>query len=472
MQLDSGQYFLFLAIVWVLWRLLPKMAAAGALLTASVLFYASSNLMHLGLLLLLAGFNYAAVRNLTVWNVRRDRTLMFWLAVVVDVGLLVFYKCACSYLDPKGVPKSIRDLTPVTLENTMAFPLGLSFLTFQMISCVTDIYRRKYQWSSGPGSFFLFAFFFPQISAGPIPRASELVPQLTGPRRLAFEDLEAGISLLAYGLFKKLVVANRLQIYVDHVFSSDAHTSTTPVLLAFVFNALRLYADFSGYTDMARGSARLFGIVLAENFNYPLLAESVTEFWRRWHITLSNWLRDYLYRPLVYRLRHLGDRTAVVLSVTFTMLVCGLWHRCSWPFLVFGLAHGSALSLEFLTRQSRLGWVQKWPWLGTRWIGRCYVFAFFVLTGAFFRADSLSQAWELYGKIFRPSLRHGLNELSAVSGQFLFLLNFAALALWGLMAALRPKWVEHRCAWFVLLCAMITLVLGKLQEGEFVYVAF
>jgi alginate O-acetyltransferase complex protein AlgI len=472
MPLDSGKFVLFLALVWFVWRILPGGAATGVLLTASILFYASSNLWHLGLLLLAAGFNFATARKLSVWTNRRKRALLYSLMVVFDVGVLAFYKLASLYLDPAAAPGLFRHLLPETAANRVASPLGLSFFTFQMISCVTDVYRRKYQWSAGAGTFFLFACFFPQISAGPIPRAGALVPQLTGPRRLASGDLEAGISLFAYGLFKKLVVANRLQIYVDQIFSPDVPSSAVPVLLAFVFNGLRLYADFSGYTDMARGAARVFGIDLAENFNHPFQAGSVTEFWRRWHMSLSNWLRDYLYKPLVYRLRRLGDNTAVVLSVVVTFLICGLWHQCSWPFAVFGLLHGAAMSLEFLTREWRSSSMEKWPWLGTRWVGRAYVFSFFILTGVLFRADSLSQAWQLYRKVLALSTPASMDEVVTSFGQFLFLLNFAALALWWLVAAVRPKWVEHRCARFVLLSAVIMLLFGKLQEGGFVYVAF
>ena len=471
MQLDSGQYLLFLSLAWVVWRLVPKRAATGVLLAASVLFYASSNLAHLGLILLVTGLNYAAVQRLTVWEDRRKRTLLFSLVVVFDVSLLAFYKWASIYLDLRATPGVLHALLPAT-ANTVSFPLGLSFLTFQMVSCATDVYRCKYQWTFGAGTFFLFAFLFPQISAGPIPRASGLVPQLTGPHRPTAEDLEAGLSLFAYGLFKKLVVANRLQTYVDHVFAPDLQTSTIPVLLAFVFNALRLYADFSGYTDMARGSARVFGIDLAENFNYPLLAESITEFWRRWHMTLSNWLMDYVYKPLVYRLRSVGDNTAVVFSVVFTLLVCGLWHRFSWPFVVFGLVHGTALSIEFLTRRLRQGWVKKWPWLEKSWLGRSYVFSLFVLTAVLFRVPSLTLAWQLYSKVFVPSPPASFSELFANSGPLLFLANFIALALWRLVSALRPVWAEYHCVRFVPLCALITLIFGQLQEGGFVYVGF
>jgi alginate O-acetyltransferase complex protein AlgI len=472
MQLDSGQYPLFLVLVWIVWRMLPKVAAAGVLLAASLFFYASANLTHLGLLLLVTGFNYATVQKLTALNDRRKRTLVFALAVVFDVGLLAFYKLAAIYLPLGSIQGTLGGLLPVTKAGLLVFPLGLSFFIFQMISCVTDVYRRKYQWNSGAGSFLLFAFFFPQISAGPIPRAGALVPQLTSPRRAAAGDLEAGISLFAYGLFKKVVIANRLQFYVDQIFSTPLRTSTVPVLLAFTFNALRLYADFSGYTDMARGAARVFGIDLAENFNYPLLAESVTEFWRRWHMTLSNWLRDYLYKPLVFRIRRVGDNKAVVLSIVFTFLICGLWHRCSWPFAVFGLLHGVVLSLEFLTRQRRLLWLKKWPWLGATWVGRAYVFSFFVLTGVLFRVASMSQALEFYGKVFAPTCVASWPELFAYTGPLLFLLNFVALALWGMVAALRPKWAESHPAKFAMLCAMIMLLFGKLPEAGFIYAAF
>jgi D-alanyl-lipoteichoic acid acyltransferase DltB (MBOAT superfamily) len=473
MTINSGRFLLFLFVVWAVWRMLPKGAAPRILLAASVFFYASSNLRHLGVILLVAGFNYATVQKLTAWTVGRKRDLLFSLAVALDIGLLLFYKWGAIYLDPRATPAALRDVLPASGANRVAFPLGLSFFIFQMVSCVTDVYRRKYQWVSGAGSFFLFALFFPQISAGPIPRASVLVPQLTSPRRLAPGDLEAGVSLFAYGLFKKLVVANRLQVYVDHLFSyHDMPKSTIPVLLAFVFNGLRLYTDFSGYTDMARGAARLFGIDLAENFNHPFRAESVTDFWQRWHMTLSHWLRDYLYKPIVFRLRRLGNNTAVGISVVFTFLVCGLWHQLSWPFAVFGLLHGTALCLEFLTRQSRYVWVKKWPWLGTCWVGRSYVFAFFVLTGVLFRANSLSQAWEFYGKVVVPTLPASLPDLFAYSDPPLFFLNFVALGLWGVVAAVRPKWAEHYCAWFVLLCAMNILVFGTGGGREFTYVAF
>jgi D-alanyl-lipoteichoic acid acyltransferase DltB (MBOAT superfamily) len=469
MQLDSGRFVLFLVLVWAAWRILPKVAATWILLAASVLFYASSNLQHLGLLLLVAAFNYMAVRKLTAWPNGRKRAFLFGLAVVFDAGLLLFYKWGSLYLDLGAAPAALLDLLPATEKRLLAFPLGLSFFIFQLIACVTDVYRRKYQWSSGAGSFFLFAFFFPQISSGPIPRASPLVPQLTGPRRPAPGDIEAGISLFAYGLFQKLVIANRLQHAADQVFSNDYHTSIIPVFLGFVFNGMHLYADFSGYTDMARGAARLFGIDLPLNFDRPFRTESMTDFWRCWHMSFSSWLRDYLFMPLGTRVKKMG-KPGFVFAILVTFLVCGLWHRLSWTFAIFGLMHGTALSAEFVTRQQRWSWIEQWPWLGWRWLGRSYVFLFFVLTVIMFRVTSVSQAMELYAEVLIPSHAASLGELLNDGG---LLLNFLALVgLWGLIAALRAKWAEPHCARFVLLCAVSILFLGSLAEGGFVYVTF
>jgi alginate O-acetyltransferase complex protein AlgI len=469
MELDSGQFVLFLVLTWAGWRLLPKVAASWVLLTASIFFYASASLKHLGLMLLVAWFNYVAAQKLTAWKNGRERALLFGLAVVFDAGLLLFYKWGSLYLDIGTAPAALRDLLPETEKNLLAFPLGLSFFIFQMIACVTDVYRRKYQWGSGAGSFFLFAFFFPQISSGPIPRAGPLVPQLTSPRRSVPADIEAGISLFAYGLFQKLVIANRLQHAADQIFASEVRTSIIPFCLGFVFNGMHLYADFSGYTDMARGAARLFGIDLALNFDRPFRTESMTDFWRCWHMSFSSWLRDYLFMPLGTRLKKLG-KPGFVFSILVTFLVCGLWHRLSWTFAIFGLMHGTALSAEFLTRQLRWSWIEKRPWLGWRWLGRAYVFLFFVLTVIMFRVTSVSQAMELYAKALVPSHAASLAELKSDGG---LILNFVALVgVWGLVTALRAKWAEPHCARFVLLCAVSILFFGSLAEGGFVYVTF
>lgn len=470
MQVDSAQFALFVALFWVAWRCLPKAASPITLLVASLIFYAASSLADFGLMVFLAGLNYVAVRKLSVWSNGWKRSLLFTVAVGFCVALLVFYKWACIYLEQAAVPQALRGFLSASAAGHVAFPLGLSFFVFQMVACLTDVYRRQYEWTSGGTVFYLFAFFFPQISAGPIPRAHALVPQLASRPVLASVDLETGVSLFAYGLMKKLIIANRLKIYVDGVFAPDLPSSSISVLLAFVFNALQLYADFSGYTDMARGVARLFGIRLAENFSDPFLAESVTDFWRRWHMTLSSWLKDYLYMPLVVRLRAFGV-TAIVLSFVFTFLICGLWHGLSLPFAVFGLLHGAALSLEFLTRNPRKRWIKRWPFLGGCWIGRAYVFVFFVLTNALFRVTDLSQARQFYGKLLRPCLPSGSSELFAGTGPLLFVLNFLVLFLWWLLARAK-KGTEGGRLRFVWFCFIVILVFGKLNERGFIYVAF
>ena len=231
MQLDSGQFLLLLFLTWVFWRLLPRSAASAVLLVASIIFYAFSGIAHLGLMLVVAMINYGAVKALSAWEDSPRREAVFYLAVGFDTLLLIFYKWAVLFLHLPNAPDLFKTLFPPSPTLTLGFPLGLSFFTFQVISCVTDVYRRSYQWTEGTSAFFLYAFFFPQISAGPIPRAEPLVPQLAGPRRLESGNLEAGIVLFSYGLFKKLVVANRLLPYIQNVFAPDAQHRGTAALL-------------------------------------------------------------------------------------------------------------------------------------------------------------------------------------------------------------------------------------------------
>ncbi len=304
MGLDSAFYLCFLFCVAALHAVLPPRGRVIVLLCASLAFYAASSVSYLVLLLILCGLNYAAVRSLSRATEERPQTGVFIGAVALNLAVLILFKYETKIIGAAigrlgwGVPKTGGVVR-------IAAPLGLSYVTFQMLACITDVYRRTWKLDGGLGRFVLFGFFFPQISSGPIPRAERLFPQLLGDKPTT-EDRLAGLRLIAYGLFKKFVVANRLSEYVGSVFDDKVAVSTLPALLACCFNALQLYADFSGYVDIAIGSARFLGIRLDPNFDRPFVSTSVTEFWRRWHMSLSFWLRDYLYMPMLIRIRDLG----------------------------------------------------------------------------------------------------------------------------------------------------------------------
>ena len=275
--------------------------------------------------------------------------------------------------------------------------------------------------------------------------------------------------LIAYGFFKKFVVANGLSNYVETIFTNPPANSV-PVLIACCFNALQLYADFSGYVDIALGSARFLGIRLDPNFNRPFTSTSVTEFWRRWHMTLSSWLRDYLYMPLVIRIRNLG-KPGIILAMIVTFAICGIWHAATWPFLLFGIAQGVALAAELLTKPWRTSRLKQMPKLVIARAGNFYTLGFFVLSQVLFRSVDLSQARQVYGHLFHVHLGGGISGLLGV-GPFIFALSALAVGAWLMTAYLHRKASDRWTPWFVVFCALMILLLGRPGSAPFIYAAF
>lgn len=274
---------------------------------------------------------------------------------------------------------------------TLLLPIGISFYTFQTISYVVDIYKGKQQPEKNLGLFALYVSFFPQIVAGPIHRASQLIPQLQQKHSFEYVQVSSGIKLFAFGLFKKVVIADNLGQIVDRVFGSlHEYKGLSLILTVFLFS-WQIYADFSGYTDMARGIARMLGFTFAENFHTPYFAISVGDFWRRWHITLSSWFRDYLYIPLG------GNRHGIVRTCINTLIVfsiCGLWHGAAWHFALWGLFHGIFLSVERIFQSRK--YLKFFP----QWVSILSTFTIITSSWVLFRAKSIEDA--VY--IFRYSL--------------------------------------------------------------------
>jgi D-alanyl-lipoteichoic acid acyltransferase DltB (MBOAT superfamily) len=285
------------------------------------------------------------------------------------------------------------------------------------------------------------------------------------------EDRLIGLRLITYGLFKKFVVANRLSEYVNAVFDEKQGVSTFAALIACCFNALQLYADFSGYVDIAIGSARFLGIRLDPNFDRPFVSTSVTEFWRRWHITLAVWLRDYLYMPLLIRIRDLG-KTGIVVAMMVTFAICGIWHGATWTFLLFGVAQGVAMSTEMLTKSWRTKRLKQYPKQWVTRVGLLYTLSFFALSQVMFRSADLSQAQQFYRNLFSLRLPHSAAELSAYGGPFFFILDFVVIGLWVAIASYLPKVSNSSTPPFMFVCALLILFFGRLGSAHFIYAAF
>lgn len=337
----SVQYlFFFVVVLAVYWTVPWLRVRVWLLLAASIYFYASWNGRLAVLICASCAVDYLLARGMEVAARPRLRKLLLSASLIGNLGLLCYFKYANFFL------RSVEDaLTAAGMSSSMPvlqviLPIGISFYTFEAINYTVDVYRRRIPAERNLAHFMLFITFFPHLVAGPIVRARDFLPQINRGKSWSWPRAQLGVQYLLMGLFKKLAIADRMALIVDPVFHNPDAYSSAAVRLAVLAYALQIYCDFSGYSDMAVGSAHLLGYKLARNFNMPYLAANVTEFWHRWHISLSTWLRDYLYIPLGGS-RGGSWRTSVNLFAT--MALGGLWHGANWTFVVWGCLHGLLL---------------------------------------------------------------------------------------------------------------------------------
>lgn len=348
MTFQSLEYAALLATVFTIYWFLSRRYQNALLLAASYVFY---SYVDPRMALLLGGYTvvtYFVARKIEEDPLRAKQYLT--LAVAASLGTLAFFKYAGFFVDNVIEVLNVVGLANFDATLKIILPVGISFYTFQSLGYVIDVHARRTHARQNFVDTALFVSFFPQLVAGPIERASSLLPQLETRRIFHHETITSGISLIAWGLFKKLVIADNVGMIVDTIFSakSPGGTMLWVGILAF---GVQILADFSGYTDIARGSARLLGIDLSVNFRHPWLAKSPADFWRRWHITLSEWLRDYVYIPLG------GDRRGrrrTIINVLITFVLGGLWHGAAWNFALWGLAHAALLLGWRATRSLKL----------------------------------------------------------------------------------------------------------------------
>jgi alginate O-acetyltransferase complex protein AlgI len=420
----------FVAVFILSWAFMPHPRAwRPFILVASYFFYGWVDWRWVLLLVSSSVINTVAARVIATSPSPRTRKQALIAAICFDIGLLCVFKYlgffvteVDDFLDSLGLG------SPLPLVQ-IVLPIGISFFTFQAISYVVDVYRGDTR-AASLGDVAILQAFFPHLVAGPIVRANELLPQLRVPRDPRTVLAGPGLFLVAGGLVKKTVVADELaRRVVDPVFNDPTAHSGAEVLLAIYGFAAQIYCDFSGYTDMAIGLALLLGYVLPQNFNRPYLALSLQDFWRRWHMTLSRWLRDYLYIPLGGN-RHGSRRT--YRNLMLTMLLGGLWHGAAWTFVIWGGIHGTALSVERWGRER---------WVGFRlpaWLAWLVTFHVVCLAWVFFRSPDLSTAFEMLGQIGAS----GPSPLVTVPVVFL---TVAAIAL----QALPSGWWRQAEGWLV-----------------------
>ena len=401
MLFNSLEFALFLCVCLGLYAVLPHRGQNRMLLGASYLFYSAWDWRFLGLIVVSTVVDYAVGLRLATASDPGARRKLLALSLATNLGILGAFKYAGFFSESLADLAGRFGFHVPQLVLHVALPVGISFYTFQTLSYTIDVYRRRLQPTRDFLDFALFVAFFPQLVAGPIERATHLLPQIRSPRRVSAAHVGSGAWLVLWGIFKKVVIADNLAALVDAVYAPGAQPTGAEVLVATYAFAVQIYCDFSGYTDVARGVARLMGFDLMVNFNLPYFATSPADFWRRWHMSLSTWLRDYLYITLG------GNRAGVARTyrnLMITMLLGGLWHGAAWTFVVWGAYHGGLLALHramgpWLARVRPVGAAGRVAWYCLR---VALTFHLVCLGWLVFRAESMAQVTVLLGALAGP----------------------------------------------------------------------
>ncbi|MDP6980286.1 MAG: MBOAT family protein [Myxococcota bacterium] len=397
MGFASLEFALFFLLVLALYAALPHRAQNALLLVASYVFYAAWDPRFVALLALSTGVDFAVGRFLADGRDPVVRRRLVTLSLLVNLGILGFFKYAGFFASGFSDLAGAFGLTVSAFTLDVVLPVGISFYTFQTLSYTLDIYRGRLEPTRSLLDFALFVAFFPQLVAGPIERAKRLLPQIEMPRRIESAGFNSGVWLVLWGYFKKVVIADNLAVIVDAVYRPGSDPTSGEIVIATWAFAWQIYCDFSGYSDIARGIARMMGFELMLNFDIPYAARNPAEFWRRWHISLSTWLRDYLYISLG------GNRSGAAKTwrnLFLTMAIGGLWHGAAWPFVLWGAYHGILLMVHRAWRQTRS---EAGPLVGWRAALACLAWFQFVALGwLFFRAESLAHIGALLARLLGP----------------------------------------------------------------------
>lgn len=399
MLFNSFEFAVFMPLVFALywglarWGTRPQNAL---LLVASYLFYGWWDWRFLSLIFLSSLLDFALGLAIDRSDAPTRRRALMWTSVGVNLGILGVFKYYNFFAD--ALTQALRPLgvEPGFVTLRLILPVGISFYTFQTLSYTLDIYRGRMRATSDWLGFFTFVAFFPQLVAGPIERAANLLPQFAVPRRYDRALAHDGLRQILWGLFKKVVIADNLAESVDHAFKHYSELPSGEIALGVAMFAIQIYCDFSAYSEIARGTARLLGFELMQNFAFPYFSRNIAEFWHRWHISLSTWFRDYLYIPLGGNRVPMRSRIRNVLT-TFT--ISGLWHGASWTFVAWGLFHGLCFIPLYLTGRNRIESevVAKGRWLPSLGdaLRMTATFALVLVGWVFFRADSLTHAFDM-----------------------------------------------------------------------------
>ena len=470
MLFNSVEFLLFFPLVTILYFLAPYNFRWLLLLIASCVFYMFFIPVYILILAFTILIDYIA--GIMIERMNEKRKLFLVMSIVANIGVLAFFKYY-DFLALNINALANKDIIPIL---KIILPIGLSFHTFQAMSYTIEVYRGKQKAEKHLGIYALYVMFYPQLVAGPIERPQNILPQFRTRHEFSIDLLYSGLRLMLWGLFKKVVVADRLAIYVDAVYSNPTHYSHyLNILIAFVFFSIQIYCDFSGYSDIAIGSARVLGIDLMVNFNRPYFSKNIREFWSRWHISLSTWFRDYLYIPLG------GNRVKInrlYFNILIVFFISGLWHGANWTFVVWGGLHALYMIINITFAKyffKQQGFINKFTgWFITFWA--------VTIAWVFFRAANFSDAFLLLQHLF--SLNHSTPFIAAfIYNKIIFGMGAMIISIFVVVFTffieknadtLLLSFTNKRSADIIFCSTVLILIilLGVFQKNSFIYFQF
>ncbi len=487
MLFNSIEFALYLPIVFLIyWFLVNRNIKLQNmfLVISSYLFYGWWDWRFLSLIAFSSFLDYLLGVQMDITSNQKRRKVFLWISIVANLGFLGFFKYFNFFAESFADAFTLMGSTLTVDRLNIVLPVGISFYTFQTLSYSIDVYRKKLEPTKDILAFLAFVSFFPQLVAGPIERASNLLPQFFRKRVFDYALATDGLRQILWGLFKKMVIADNCAMYANQIFNDYGDYSGSTLLLGAVFFAFQIYGDFSGYSDIAIGTSKLFGFNLMTNFNYPYFSRDIAEFWRRWHISLSTWFRDYLYIPLG---GSRGSKWMQVRNVFVIFIVSGFWHGANWTFIVWGVLNAFYFlpSLLFNRNRQHLNTVAEGKNLPSmkEGIQIGFIFLLTVIAWVFFRSPTLRDAFGYLNGIFSWSLfNFQISEIMKISlGPDILYTGFCLMCLIFIewlnrdlpyplsKVAHRPKYKLYIKTGLVYLLVFCFAVLGK---NEFIYFQF
>lgn len=475
MLFNSLEFLLFLPTVFFLYWFVFKnqlRAQNVLLLVASYIFYGWWDWRFLSLIIASTFLDYFVAIQLGKTAISKKRKLLLGISLVGNLGMLGFFKYYNFFVSSWIEAWSSVGISMEASTLNIILPVGISFYTFQTLSYTIDVYRKEMEPTKNFIDFAAFVTFFPQLVAGPIERASHLLPQFYKNRTFDYQNAVDGVKLIIWGMFKKVVVADNCAFFVNKIFENPEAYSSGELFVGMVFFAFQIYGDFSGYSDIAIGLSKLFGFDLMVNFKFPYFSRDIAEFWRRWHISLSTWFRDYIYIPLG---GSKGTQWFQIRNVMIIFLVSGFWHGANWTYVVWGLFHALMFLPLLLFNVNRSHLITKsYGWLDFAKIG--VTFLVVCIGWVFFRADSISDAFQYLAHLFE--LKNLGLSLFYKTNANLMIFALSVLAV-GILSMQELLWVTKKrelpkiSAFGALLLVLLIFFMGSFKnQMDFIYFQF